>query len=79
MKNLLNLSTIVTLANIVAMVVLIILVALQNRNSGLSTVFGGSSGITQTRRGVEKWLFYATVVFAILFVGLSIADLFVSR
>lgn len=79
MKNLTNLSTIITLANIVAMVILIILVALQNRNSGLSTVFGGSSGITQTRRGVEKWLFYTTIVFAVIFVGLSIADLFLNR
>lgn len=79
MKNLLRPDSIVTLVNIVVMVVLIILITLQNRSSGLSTVFGGSSGVTQTRRGVEKWLFYATVIFAVLFVGLSMAHLFIKK
>ena len=79
MKNLLQIGNIVTLVNIVVMVVLIILITLQNRSSGLSTVFGGSSGITQTRRGVEKWLFYATIVFAVLFVGLTISHLFIKK
>lgn len=79
MKNLLHANNIVTLANILAMVVLIILITLQNRSSGLSTVFGGSGGITQTRRGVEKWLFYATIVFAVIFVGLSVAHIFISK
>jgi protein translocase SecG subunit len=77
MKNLLQISNIITFANIIAMVIVIVLITLQNRSSGLSTVFGGSSGITQTRRGVEKWMFYATIVFVIIFIGLSVAHLFV--
>lgn len=79
MKNLLHPSNIITLVNIVVMLVLIMLITLQNRSSGLSTVFGGSSGITQTRRGVEKWMFYATIVCAVLFAGLSVAHLFVKN
>lgn len=63
-------------ANIVVMVFLIIIIALQNKSSGLSNVFGGGGNIVATRRGFEKWLFYATIIFGILFVGLNISFLF---
>ena len=63
--------------NILVMVVLIIVVSLQNKSSGLSNVFGGAGNIVQTRRGFEKYLFYATIVLGILFVGINIAFLFI--
>lgn len=47
-------------------------ILMQNRGAGLSNVFGGSGAIYRTKRGFEKWLFYATIFFAVLFVGLSI-------
>jgi protein translocase SecG subunit len=65
-------------ANIVVMVFLIIIVSLQNKSSGLSNVFGGGGNIVQTRRGFEKWLFYATIVVGIIFVGLNISFLFLT-
>lgn len=68
---------ILQLANIAVMVLLIIVISLQNKSSGLSNVFGGGGNIVQTRRGFEKWLFYATIVLGILFVGLSISFLFI--
>ena len=64
-------------AYIVITVILIIVIALQNKSAGLSTVFGGSGNIVQTRRGFDKWLFYATIVLGILFVGISIGFLFI--
>lgn len=70
-----TIQQVVQLANIVAMVLLIIFIAMQNRSQGLSTVFGGSGSIVSTRRGFEKWLFYATVATAVLFSGLSIATI----
>jgi protein translocase SecG subunit len=70
MKNLL------LFANIVIMVFLIIIIALQNKSSGLSNVFGGSGNIVATRRGFEKWLFYATIIFGIIFTSLNISLLF---
>ncbi len=64
-------------ANILVMVVLIISIALQNKSAGLSNVFGGAGNIVQTRRGFEKWLFYATIVLGILFVGINVSFLFI--
>jgi protein translocase SecG subunit len=62
--------------NIIVMLILILVIALQNKSSGLSNVFGGAGNIVQTRRGFEKWLFYATITLGILFIGLNIAFLF---
>jgi len=59
------------------MVLLIIVISLQNKSAGLSNVFGSSGNIVQTRRGFEKWLFYATTILGILFVGLSITLLLI--
>lgn len=73
------LPQILDLANIVVMVLLVIMIALQNKSSGLSTVFGGPSGITQTRRGFEKWLFFSTIVLAVIFIGLSIANILIKK
>lgn len=66
-----KLPQILTLVNMVDMVILIIFIALQNKSSGLSGIFGGG-GVTQTRRGVDKWLFYATILLSIIFAGLSV-------
>ena len=63
-------------ANILVMVFLIIIVSLQNKSSGLSSVFGGGGNIVATRRGFEKWLFYATIVVGIIFVGMNVGFLF---
>jgi len=69
---------IIQISQIVVSVLLIAVILLQNRGTGLSGVFGGSSNVFQTKRGVEKVLFKATIVLAVLFFGLSIARLFVS-
>lgn len=74
-----NLAAILTFLNLAIMVVLIIIISLQNKSSGLSNVFGGGGGVVQTRRGFEKWLFYATIVMGIIFVGLTVANLFLNK
>jgi protein translocase SecG subunit len=68
---------ILTFLDIIVMVLLIIVITLQNKSSGLSNVFGGAGNIVQTRRGFEKWLFYATVILGVLFVGINIALLLI--
>lgn len=72
-----NLRQILLFSNLTVMVLLIVAVTLQNRSSGLSNVFGGAGNIVATRRGFEKWLFYATIVLGILFVGISASFLFI--
>lgn len=72
-----NLRTFIQFADIIAMIALIIVIALQNKSAGLSNVFGGTGSIAQTRRGFEKWLFYATIIFGLAFAILSISLLFV--
>lgn len=57
---------------IVIAVLLMTSILLQNRGTGLSGVFGGSSGVYRTKRGVEKGLFVTTIVLAVLFFGLSV-------
>jgi len=71
-----KIAQILQFLDIVIMVLLIIVIALQNKSSGLSNVFGGAGNIVQTRRGFEKWLFFATVILGVLFVGVSISFLF---
>jgi protein translocase SecG subunit len=62
--------------NVVVMLALILSIALQNKSSGLSNVFGGGGNIVQTRRGFEKWLFYATIILGTLFIAINVAFLF---
>lgn len=72
------LPQILQLANIIVMVLIIIFITLQNRSQGLSTVFGGTGGVVATRRGFEKWLFYATIAASVIFAGLSIASIVIA-
>lgn len=58
---------------IVVALTLIILIILQAKGTGLSGVLGGSNNY-HAKRGVEKSLFYATIVIAIIFVALAIVN-----
>ena len=71
-------QNIITIAQIVSAVILIILILLQNRGGGLSGVFGGSevSGLYRTKRGLEKNIFILTIIFSILFLGLSVGNFY---
>jgi preprotein translocase subunit SecG len=57
---------------------LIVGILLQQRGGGLSPVFGGGGGAYRIRRGVEKVLFIATIVFAVLFFAVAFLILLVS-
>ena len=74
-----NLNNIITIVNMVIMVILIIIVSVQNKSAGLSNVFGGGGNIVQTRRGIDKWLFYATIISGVIFVGLSITSVVIGQ
>ncbi len=65
----------IKIAQIVVSILLIIVILLQNRGTGLGSAFGGTGGVYLTKRGLEKKLFIATIVLAVLFFGLSLANL----
>ncbi len=57
-------------------IVIVALILLQSQGSGLGTAFGGGGGETyHTRRGVEKMVFYLTIVGVVLFTLVSILAL----
>lgn len=63
-------------AQIAVSVLLAVSILLQNRGAGLSASFGGDFGGYYTKRGMEKFFFGATIVFAIVFLGLAIANIY---
>lgn len=72
-----NLQQIFIFALVVVDVLLLIAILLQQREGGLSTVFGGEGAVYRQKRGVALGLHYFTIALAVIFAGLSIAVLFV--
>lgn len=68
-------QTIFNIVQIILAVTLILIVLLQQKGTGLSGVFGGSSNIYSTKRGVDKILHYSTIVVSIIFFALSLLRL----
>lgn len=62
-------------AEIVLSLLLILGIVLQQRGAGLGGAFGGDNFASTfyKRRGAEKFLFYATIVVALLYVATAIA------
>ena len=64
------------LAQIAISVLLIILILLQQRGQALGSAFGGGEGgFYATRRGIQKKIFWATIVCGFLFVVLALLNL----
>ena len=70
----------IAILQIIVSVALVILILLQERSAGLSGIFGGEGGgFYQTRRGLEKVIFYATVILTAVFVALAVYQLIYGR
>ena len=61
-------TQILAYVQIIISVLLIFSILLQNRGSGLSATFGGDFGGFYTKRGIEKFLYIASVVLGTLFI-----------
>lgn len=70
---------IIAIAQISVSVLLVLAILLQQRGVGLGATFGGDGGAFRTKRGLEKGLFYATIVLATLFLGLGLALIIISK
>ena len=51
----------------ISAILTIILILLQQRGASLGAGFGSSGELYTTRRGLEKSLFVATIIFAVIF------------
>lgn len=71
-----NTALILTYVQIASAVILVILIMLQRKGEGLSSGLGGGMAMDYgTKRGVERWIFIASIATAVLFVGTSVARL----
>ncbi len=65
---------VLNIIQIVLAVLLVIAILAQARGSGLGAAFGGDSNVYRTRRGIEKRLHMATVLLAVGFFSVALAN-----
>lgn len=71
-------NQVILVVQIIISILLIVSILLQNRGSQLGVSFGGGGETYRSKRGIEKFLFYGTIIFAILFASSSILALVIS-
>lgn len=69
----------IKIIEVVISVLLVVAVLLQQKGASLGATFGGQSNIYHSKRGIEKFLYYATIVLSILFVVGAILNLYFSK
>jgi preprotein translocase subunit SecG len=69
-------ENIIPIAQIALAVILMALILLQQRGAGLGSAFGQSGGFYATQRGLQKKIYWATLVAGALFVALAVYNLF---
>jgi protein translocase SecG subunit len=57
---------------IVVCCLLVASILLQNRAEGLGQMFGGGGEVFRTKRGLEKFLYYFTIILIVVLVVLSL-------
>lgn len=67
--------TLLLTLQIILSILLTISILLQAQGSGFGTTWSGGGETYHTKRGLEKVLFYFTIVGVVLFIALSIANL----
>lgn len=70
-------KNILTIIQIVSVILMMTSILMQQRGSTLGNAFGGGSSVYRSRRGVEKWLFYSSIILSIIFLGTTFATLLI--
>ncbi|MFZ5820822.1 MAG: preprotein translocase subunit SecG [Chloroflexota bacterium] len=74
MEKFLNIALIITSVALIASVIL------QSKGAGLGGLTGADSGSVFTaRRGIERTLFWVTIVLSVVFFALAIASVLIGR
>ncbi len=64
------------LAQIIVAILLIVFILLQQRGTALGSAFGGGGGgFYGTRRGIQKKIFWGSVILGALFITLALLNL----
>ncbi|EKE13965.1 MAG: hypothetical protein ACD_12C00728G0002 [uncultured bacterium] len=63
--------------NIVFSVLIVVFILIQGRGAGLGSAWGGGGEMFQTRRGMEKVILWLTSIFIVIFLVVSLINLFV--
>ncbi len=66
-----------TIFQVVVSILLIITILAQEKGVGLSASLGGGGEFYKSKRGIDRLLFITTIVLSVLFIGTSIAFIFV--
>lgn len=69
-----NYTMILNVSQIILAVLLVAAILLQAKGTGLGAAFGGGGNVFRTKRGAEKKLHQLTIVIAILFFGVALAN-----
>jgi preprotein translocase subunit SecG len=72
-----ELGSILQFITVASGVLMIICILLQQRGASLGAGFGSSGELYTTRRGLDKNLFEATIILAVIFVLSILATLFI--
>ncbi len=64
-----------SIVQVILAVLLTVVIILQQRGSEAGIAFGGGGESFRSKRGLEKFLFYATIVLAVIFAANSILTL----
>ena len=72
-----QIGTFLQATTLISAILTILLILLQQRGASLGAGFGSSGELYTTRRGLEKSLFVATIVFSVIFITSILALLLI--
>lgn len=64
-------------SQIIVSVILVILIILQQRGTALGAGFGGGGEVYSTKRGIQKKIYYATIVVSAIFLVLGVLNILI--
>ncbi len=70
-------KNILLILNIIFSVLIVVFILIQGRGAGLGSAWGGGGEMFQTRRGMEKVILWLTTIFIVIFLVVSLINLFV--
>lgn len=68
---------VLNIIQIVSAIALVVAILMQNRGGGLGGLFGGGDNVYLAKRGIEKKLYYATIILSIIFFVTSLLSVII--